>query len=173
MFKYAVYDGRQLALKVSANPVRPRRRWPAPLPEISSTVTAYGRQMIESTKAQVTAATAAIHRLLHHLHHLRSPPPPPAPLQVEAHYSTANGKEHDAVVVYGDTDSVMIKFGTADLKEAMAMGQEAADMVTRSSSLNPTPSSHPATSLLLVTHPPIPLSRDAASSSRSSSSSRR
>ena len=36
------------------------------------------------------------------------------------------------MVVYGDTDSVMIKFGTADLKEAMAMGQEAADMVTRS-----------------------------------------
>jgi DNA polymerase delta subunit 1 len=106
MFKYAVYDGRQLALKVSANSVygfTGAQVGQLPCLEISSTVTAYGRQMIESTKAQV-----------------------------EAHYSTANGKEHDAVVVYGDTDSVMIKFGTADLKEAMAMGQEAADMVTRS-----------------------------------------
>ena len=156
MFKYAVYDGRQLALKVSANSVygfTGAQVGQLPCLEISSTVTAYGRQMIESTKAQVTAA-----RRLHHLHlRLRSPPPAQ---QVEAHYSTANGKEHDAVVVYGDTDSVMIKFGTADLKEAMAMGQEAADMVTRSSSLNPAPSSHPTTSLLLIhtprAHPTIP-----------------
>ena len=104
--KYAVYDGRQLALKISANSVygfTGAQVGQLPCLEISSTVTGFGRQMIESTKKQV-----------------------------EAHYSRQNGHEHDAQVIYGDTDSVMIKFGTADLKEAMAMGQEAADMVTRS-----------------------------------------
>ena len=34
-------------------------------------------------------------------------------------------------VVYGDTDSVMIKFGTEDLGNAMALGHEAAEMVTK------------------------------------------
>ena len=56
MFKYAVYDGRQLALKVSANSVygfTGAQVGQLPCLEISSTVTAYGRQMIESTKAQV------------------------------------------------------------------------------------------------------------------------
>ena len=64
-----------------------------------------------------------------------TPPPPLTPLPLRHYRSRAlldgEREEHDAVVVYGDTDSVMIKFGTADLKQAMAMGQEAADMVTR------------------------------------------
>ena len=102
---YAVYDGRQLALKVSANSVygfTGAQVGQLPCLEISSTVTAYGRQMIESTKAQV-----------------------------EAHYNTANGYDHDSIVVYGDTDSVMIKFGTPDLAEAMRLGNEAAERVTQ------------------------------------------
>ena len=37
-----------------------------------------------------------------------------------------------AQVVYGDTDSVMIKFGTSDLKEAMTLAEEAAGIVTAS-----------------------------------------
>ena len=104
-FKYAVYDGRQLALKVSANSVygfTGATVGQLPCLEISSTVTAYGRQMIESTKQQV-----------------------------EERYTVANGYEHDAQVVYGDTDSVMIKFGTTDLGKAMELGQEAADAVTK------------------------------------------
>eukprot|EP00962_Isochrysis_galbana_P052964 scaffold24418_cov107-Isochrysis_galbana.AAC.2 len=65
--------------------------------------------------------------------------PSPAPLalycacvlapQVESRYNRANGYEHDAVVIYGDTDSVMIKFGTPDLAEAMRLGLEAAEEV--------------------------------------------
>lgn len=41
-----------------------------------------------------------------------------------------NGYSHDAVVIYGDTDSVMVKFGNTDMKEVMALGLEAAAHVT-------------------------------------------
>ena len=104
--KYAVYDGRQLALKVSANSVygfTGAQVGQLPFLEISSTVTGYGRQMIESTKSQV-----------------------------ESMYSKEHGYEHDAQVIYGDTDSVMIKFGTEDLGESMRLGQEAAEKVSAS-----------------------------------------
>ncbi|GJJ11212.1 hypothetical protein Clacol_005444 [Clathrus columnatus] len=50
--------------------------------------------------------------------------------EVESHYSVANGYDHDAQVIYGDTDSVMVKFGTNDLSEAMRLGSEAAGLVT-------------------------------------------
>ena len=68
---------------------------------ISSSTTSYGRQMIEKTKQEV-----------------------------EAEYCVANGHSHDAQVIYGDTDSVMIKFGPNDLHAVMAMGSQAADFVT-------------------------------------------
>ncbi len=49
---------------------------------------------------------------------------------VEKHYSKANGYEHDAEVVYGDTDSVMVLFGCKDLAKAMELGEDAANRVT-------------------------------------------
>ncbi|ORX91873.1 hypothetical protein K493DRAFT_325449 [Basidiobolus meristosporus CBS 931.73] len=103
-FKKAVLDGRQLALKISANSVygfTGATVGKLPCLQISSSVTAYGRTMIEKTK-QV----------------------------VEEHFTIANGYTHDAKVIYGDTDSVMIKFGTTDLEEAMKLGNEAAGVVT-------------------------------------------
>ncbi|KLO05308.1 hypothetical protein SCHPADRAFT_933696 [Schizopora paradoxa] len=103
-FRRAVLDGRQLALKISANSVygfTGATIGKLPCLEISSSVTAYGRQMIEKTKQEV-----------------------------EAEYSIANGKEHNADVIYGDTDSVMIKFGPSDLATVMQMGSEAAELVT-------------------------------------------
>ncbi len=76
---------------------------------ISSSTTAYGRQMIEFTK-QV----------------------------VESEYTIANGQQNDAQVIYGDTDSVMVKFGCKDLETAMALGMRsvirkiiATDLVVR------------------------------------------
>lgn len=42
--------------------------------------------------------------------------------EVEAEYCVANGHSHDAQVIYGDTDSVMVKFGPNDLETVMTMG---------------------------------------------------
>jgi DNA polymerase delta subunit 1 len=46
-------------------------------------------------------------------------------------YTKANGYEHDSQVIYGDTDSVMVKFGVKGIEEAMKLGQEAASFVTQ------------------------------------------
>ncbi|PAV20072.1 delta DNA polymerase [Pyrrhoderma noxium] len=103
-FRRAVLDGRQLALKISANSVygfTGATIGKLPCLPISSSVTSYGRQMIEKTKQEV-----------------------------EAEYCIANGREHNAEVIYGDTDSVMVKFGPSDLATVMQMGSEAADLVT-------------------------------------------
>ncbi|KAJ3210696.1 DNA-directed DNA polymerase delta [Dinochytrium kinnereticum] len=103
-FVKAVLDGRQLALKISANSVygfTGATVGKLPLLAISSSVTAYGRVMIEKTKELV-----------------------------EAKFCVENGYQHNAKVIYGDTDSVMVKFGPKDVGDAMRLGREAADFVT-------------------------------------------
>jgi DNA polymerase delta subunit 1 len=50
--------------------------------------------------------------------------------EVECHYRKENGYDHDAIVIYGDTDSVMVKFGVKDIEDAMKLGKEAAEYVT-------------------------------------------
>jgi DNA polymerase delta subunit 1 len=103
-FKKAVLNGRQLALKVSANSVyglTGATVGKLPCLAIASSTTSYGRQMIEKTKHEV-----------------------------EAKYTIANGYSHDAHVIYGDTDSVMVKFGVSKLEDAMKLGEEAAEFVS-------------------------------------------
>ncbi|KAF8159802.1 delta DNA polymerase [Crassisporium funariophilum] len=103
-FKKAVLDGRQLALKISANSVygfTGATIGKLPCLPISSSVTAYGRQMIEKTTQEV-----------------------------QSEYCVENGHAHNAEVIYGDTDSVMVKFGPTDLATVMALGSEAADFVS-------------------------------------------
>ncbi|KAJ0117571.1 hypothetical protein J7T55_001769 [Diaporthe amygdali] len=103
-FKKAVLNGRQLALKISANSVyglTGASNGKLPCLEIASSTTSFGRQMIEKTKNEV-----------------------------EAKYNIANGYSHDAQVIYGDTDSVMVKFGTTDLAEAMKLGEDASQYVS-------------------------------------------
>ena len=103
-FKKAVLNGRQLALKVSANSVyglTGATVGKLPCLEIASSTTSYGREMIERTKQEV-----------------------------ESKFTIANGYTHDAQVIYGDTDSVMVKFGPKELAKAMDLGQEAADFVS-------------------------------------------
>lgn len=103
-FKKAVLNGRQLALKISANSVygiTGATVGKLPCLAIASSTTSYGRGMIERTKEEV-----------------------------EKKYTIANGYEHDAQVIYGDTDSVMVKFGTSELAKTMELGEEAAKFVS-------------------------------------------
>lgn len=100
----AVQNGRQLALKISANSVygfTGATVGQLPCLAISGSVTAYGRTMIETTKEAV-----------------------------ERMYTRANGFAADAQVVYGDTDSVMVKFGLDNVKDSMAIGLQAATEVS-------------------------------------------
>jgi DNA polymerase delta subunit 1 len=103
-FKKAVLNGRQLALKISANSVyglTGAANGKLPCLEIASSTTSFGRDMIQQTKQEV-----------------------------EQKYNIENGYSHKAEVIYGDTDSVMVKFGTNDLAEAMRLGEEAAKFVS-------------------------------------------
>jgi len=103
-FKQQVYNGRQLALKVSANSVygfTGQAVGQLPCMEISSSVTSYGRDMIMMTRDIILEE-----------------------------YSTKNGYSANADVVYGDTDSVMVNFGVETVKEAIAVGKEAAALVS-------------------------------------------
>ena len=103
--KKAVLDGRQLALKVSANSVygfTGAQVGQLPCIAISASVTSVGRSMIERTKNYV-----------------------------EQYYTQQNNYKYNADVVYGDTDSVMIKFGVSNLEEAMKLGKEASDLISK------------------------------------------
>ncbi|XP_072172406.1 DNA polymerase delta catalytic subunit-like [Diadema setosum] len=99
-----VLDGRQLALKISANSVygfTGAQVGKLPCLEISQSVTTFGRMMIDKTRQLV-----------------------------ETKYTVENGYKTTAKVIYGDTDSVMVKFGVPTVAESMELGKEAAQWIS-------------------------------------------
>ncbi len=91
-------------MKVSANSVygfTGTQAGQLPCLQISSSVTSIGRTMIEKTRDLVLEK-----------------------------YGIKSGFPYDSQVIYGDTDSVMIKFGVTTLHEAMELGNESAVFVT-------------------------------------------
>lgn len=104
-FTKAVLNGRQLALKISANSVygfTGANVGQLPCLAISASVTSFGRDMIDETRKLI-----------------------------EAHYNVQNGYPGNATVVYGDTDSVMINFEVNTVEKAIELGKEAASFATR------------------------------------------
>lgn len=100
-FKKAVLNGRQLALKVTCNSLygfTGASTSPLTCVDISSSVTALGRQMIAQTKSLI-----------------------------EEQFTMANGYSHNAAVIYGDTDSVMVNFGDVSIPESFRLGALAAE----------------------------------------------
>lgn len=101
-----VLNGRQLALKLSANSVygfTGAMNGPLPCLELAGAVTAYGREMIMKTKQLV-----------------------------ESHFVQDRGYAHNAEVLYGDTDSVMVRFGPEELglADVVKLSEEAAKVCT-------------------------------------------
>ncbi|KJH52362.1 DNA polymerase [Dictyocaulus viviparus] len=107
-FRKMVLNGRQLALKISANSVygfTGATVGKLPCLEISQSVTAFGREMIDLTKSEVEKRYVA---------------------------GSMEGKcPANAQVIYGDTDSVMVKFGVKTVAEAMEIGLHAATEVSK------------------------------------------
>jgi DNA polymerase delta subunit 1 len=100
----AVQNGRQLALKISANSVygfTGANVGQLPCLQIASSVTSYGRNLLLATRSFV-----------------------------ESKYTVANGYKYNAEVVYGDTDSVMVNFGAPTVEESMPLAKIAADEVS-------------------------------------------
>ncbi|CRG99029.1 DNA polymerase delta catalytic subunit, putative [Plasmodium relictum] len=101
-----VLNGRQLALKISANSVYgytgASSGGQLPCLEVAVSITTLGRHMIDKTKEKV-----------------------------EGYYNKNNGFEHNSTVIYGDTDSVMVKFGTNSIEEAMRLGRDAAERISK------------------------------------------
>lgn len=103
-FMQKVLEGRQLALKISANSVygfTGAQVGQLPCISISQSVTSYGRMMIEQTKNAVEG------------------------------YEYDSGIQGNVQVLYGDTDSVMVKFGVESISEAMILGKKMAEHVTK------------------------------------------
>lgn len=110
--RYAVLEGRQLALKVTANSVYGFTGVSVgrmPCRDISASVTSYGRLMIEYIVDMVEARyqgriTNTIDPVLANI-------------------------DFDATVVYGDTDSIMVLSGAKTVAEAIAFGKHAARFI--------------------------------------------
>lgn len=97
-------DSRQMALKTSANSVygfTGAQIGQLPCLAISCSVTAFGRKMLDMTRNLIMEK-----------------------------FCTTNGYQFNSEVIYGDTDSVMIKFGAKSMTDSFLLGKEAAEYVS-------------------------------------------
>lgn len=97
-------DARQLALKICANSLygfTGSLTGQLPCIEISQSTTAFGREMIAFTKKLI-----------------------------EDNFNKKNGFSHDAQVIYGDTDSVMINFNEKDIKKIFEISKVVSSFVS-------------------------------------------
>ncbi|EPR79322.1 DNA polymerase delta catalytic subunit [Spraguea lophii 42_110] len=102
---YSLLNARQNALKIAANSTygfTGASVGKLPCLDISKSVTSYGRIMIAKTKEVI-----------------------------ERNYSKKQGFSHDSVVVYGDTDSVMINFNESDLKQVFKISSVISEEVSK------------------------------------------
>lgn len=103
--QYKIYENRQLALKLAANSVygfTGAAVGQLPCLAIAASVTSFGRNILGLAQRVV-----------------------------EEKYNRRNGLAIDSEVFYGDTDSVMIRFGCKTIKEALTLGEECANFVTK------------------------------------------
>ena len=101
--RHAVYDGRQLAIKVVANSIYGFLKANMVTDkDLMGAVTGWGRWMIGVSKEIA-----------------------------ESHFTKANGYEADAYVVYGDTDSIMVNFGDVSLQRCKELSEECSAMCTK------------------------------------------
>lgn len=99
-----ILDGRQLALKLCANSIygfTGAQVGQLPCISISQSTTAFGRDMISKTKNLI-----------------------------ESKYSKASGFTHDVIVIYGDTDSVMLNFQEPNIELVFKLAKEIAEVIT-------------------------------------------
>ena len=100
--RHAVYDGRQLAVKVVCNSVYGFLKANMVTDkDLMESVTGWGRWMIGVSKDIA-----------------------------ETHFTKANGYEFDAYVVYGDTDSIMVNFGDVSIQRCKQLSEECSAMCT-------------------------------------------
>ncbi|KAJ2584320.1 DNA-directed DNA polymerase delta [Coemansia sp. RSA 1836] len=102
--KRQLLNSRQLALKNSADSFYQFTGNPnggLPCLQISTSVAAFSRKMINEAIAEI-----------------------------EQHFSVVKGRTHDAEVIFGDRNSILIKFGVQEPEDALKLGQEAAEHST-------------------------------------------
>lgn len=114
----ALLDAKQQAYKVSMNSVYGfcgTSNGILPCPGVAATITAIGRAMIERTKRFIEDEMEMV--------------PDGASLSPSSS-SSSSSLSPRPIVVYGDTDSVMVRFPSSSIEECEAMGRRAAEEVS-------------------------------------------
>ena len=131
-----ILDGRQLAIKISANSIygfTGATVGKLPCVDISASVTAFGRDMIFLTKERIEkkyqGRCVQTSQPVEYEEMVQTDPDKPAKATKVVKPQDMSHIEFKAKVIYGDTDSVMILSGATTVAEAIAFGKHAADFI--------------------------------------------